>query len=68
MAPPMAIDLQSVGDTQVATLFGPLSVNGVPARRAKAPKMSAGIAANASSDMFKSPVSQYHSLADQPRQ
>lgn len=57
MAPPTAIDLQSVSDTQTATFLGPLSVNGVPARRAKAPQISGGIAAHASSDMFKSPVS-----------
>ena len=57
MAPPTAIDLQSISDTQTATFSGPLSVNGVPARRAKNPKVSGGIAAHASSDMFKSPVS-----------
>ena len=57
MAPPSAIDVQSVSDNQVATFAGPLSVNGVYGRRAKAPKMSGGLAAHASSDMFKSPVS-----------
>ena len=46
---------QSVTDTQAPTVSGPLSVNGVAARRAKAPKMPGGIAAHASSDMFKSP-------------
>ena len=55
MAPPSAIDAQSVTDTQTATLSGPLSINGVSARRAKAPQISGGIAAHASSDMFKSP-------------
>lgn len=52
----MAIDALGITDTQIATLSGPLSVNGVASRRAKAPKMSGGIAAHASSDMFKSPV------------
>ena len=58
MAPPSAIDAQSVTDTQAATLSGPLSINGVHTRRAKAPKMPGGVAPHASSDMFKSPVSQ----------
>ena len=56
MAPPSATDIPSVSDTQVATFSGPLSVNGVSTRRAKAPKMFGGIAAHASSDMFKSVV------------
>ncbi|MCJ1378163.1 Aromatic/aminoadipate aminotransferase 1 [Xylographa soralifera] len=55
MAPPTAIDLQSVTDTQVATISGPLSVNGVPARRNKAPKMDGGLVAASSSEMFKGP-------------
>ena len=46
---------QSVTDTQTPTISGPLSVNGVAARRSKAPKMPGGIAAHASSDMFKGP-------------
>ncbi|MCJ1482406.1 Aromatic/aminoadipate aminotransferase 1 [Schaereria dolodes] len=53
MAPPSAIDI--VSDTNIPTFSGPLDVNGVPARRAKAPKMSGGLAAYASSDMFKGP-------------
>lgn len=57
MAPPSAIDVQSVTDTQIVTISTPLSVNGVPTRRAKAPRIPPGIAAHASSDMFKSPVS-----------
>lgn len=59
MAPPSAIDVpdvQAVFDTQAATFADRLSVNGVPARRSKAPKMSGSIAAHVSSDMFKSPV------------
>ena len=57
MAPPTALDVQSISDTQIATFLDRLSVNGVSARRSKAPKMGGGIAAHASSDMFKSPVS-----------
>ena len=45
MAPPSAIEVQSVTDTQPASFIGPLSVNGVPARRAKAPKIGRGIVA-----------------------
>jgi len=50
-------------DTQIATLVDRLSVNGVAARRSKAPKIGGGIAAHASSDMFKNPVS-LNSLGD----
>ena len=56
MAPPSAIDVQGVSDNQAVTFSDPLSVNGVFTRRAKAPKMSGGLAAHASSDMFKGPV------------
>lgn len=56
MAPPVATDVQGIMDTQIATLSDRLSVNGVPARRSKAPKIGGGVAAHASSDMFKSPV------------
>ncbi|MCJ1477539.1 Aromatic/aminoadipate aminotransferase 1 [Lambiella insularis] len=55
MAPPTAIDIQSVTDTQVATISGPLSINGVSARRAKAPQIDGGLVARASSEMFKGP-------------
>ena len=56
MAPPMATDVQSTMDTHINTFSDGLSVNGVAARRCKAPRMSGGIAAHASSDMFKGPV------------
>ncbi len=56
MVPPTALDVQSTTDTQIATFSDKLSVNGVAARRSKAPVISGGIAAHASSDMFKSPV------------
>ena len=56
MLPPTALEVQSTTDTQIATFFDKLSVNGVAARRSKAPKIGGGIAAHASSDMFKSSV------------
>ena len=56
MVPPVATDVQGTMDTQIATFSDRLSVNGVAARRSKAQKISGGIAAHASSDMFKSPV------------
>ena len=56
--PPTAIEPQYLSDTQPAIFSDRLSVDGVPARRAKAAKIGGGIAAHASSDMFKSPVSQ----------
>ncbi|MCJ1309156.1 Aromatic/aminoadipate aminotransferase 1 [Agyrium rufum] len=55
MSPPSATEVQSTEDTQVPTFTTALTVNGVPARRAKNPKISGGLAAAASSDMFKSP-------------
>jgi len=69
MAPPSATDIQGTMDTQIATFSDKLSVNGVPARRSKASKLSGGVAAHASSDMFKSPVidsiaRQYESCTD----
>ena len=56
MAPPAATEPRATMDTQIANIVDKLSVNGVAARRSKAPKMSGGIAAHSSSDMFKSPV------------
>ena len=56
MAPSTAADVQGTMDTQIATFSDRLSINGVAARRSKAPKIGGGIAAHASSDMFKSPV------------
>lgn len=57
MVPPTAIDVQAATDTQAATFYDKLSVNGVAARRSNAPAISGGLAAPASSDMFKSPAS-----------
>ena len=58
MAPPSAIDVdpQGVTDTEAATIVSRLSVNGVQARRSKAPKLASGVAPQATSEMFKGPV------------
>lgn len=56
MAQLLAADFLALTDTQAVTFSDRLSVNGVPARRSKAPVMSPGIAPVTSSDMFKTPV------------
>lgn len=56
MGSPSAVDVTGVSDAQNLSLSGHLTVNGVPARRAKAPAMSGSVAAFVSSDMFKTPV------------
>lgn len=56
MGSPSASDVIGLSDTQNLSFSDRLSVNGVPARRSKAPVMSGGVAAYASSDMFKTPV------------
>ncbi|KAL8776794.1 MAG: hypothetical protein Q9213_008131 [Squamulea squamosa] len=55
MPPPSAFDVEAATDTQAATFIERLSINGVSARRSKAPAVSTGLATYASSDMFKSP-------------
>ena len=61
MTPPAATNTnrlisQGITDTQIATIkTDRLSINGVSARRSKAPPLSGGVAAHTSSDMFKSP-------------
>jgi aromatic amino acid aminotransferase I len=57
MAPPAAIDVVSVSDTQGIVIPDALTVNGVSSRRAKAGKLNGGTAAFTSSDYFKHPVS-----------
>lgn len=57
MAPPSAIDIEAVRDTEAIVLPNPLTVNGVSARRLKSGKLVAGTAAYTSSDFFKAPVS-----------
>ncbi|TVY13197.1 Aromatic amino acid aminotransferase [Lachnellula arida] len=57
MAPPTAIDIEGVTDTQAIVLPDPLTINGVSARRTKAGKFVAGTAAFTSSDQFKSDTS-----------
>ena len=58
MAPPSAISIsiEGVTDTQAVVLPGPLTVNTVTARRAKAGKLVAGTAAYTTSDFFKGAV------------
>ena len=64
MAPPTAIDMniEGVTDTQAIVLPDPLTTESVAGRRVKAPKMSGGVAAWASSDMWKTPVCSNHIL------
>ena len=52
---PIAVNPVAADDTEPVTQFGPLSVNGVKARRDRAPKLVGGLAAAASSEMFKGP-------------
>ncbi|KAL8862787.1 MAG: hypothetical protein Q9178_000729 [Gyalolechia marmorata] len=55
MLPPSAFDVEAATDTQAITFIEKFTVNGVSARRSKAPAVSTGLATYASSDMFKSP-------------
>jgi len=56
MSPSALVEaLPAATDTQVATITSRFSVNGVPARRSTAPKISGALAPSASSDMFKGP-------------
>ncbi|KAL8949927.1 MAG: hypothetical protein Q9222_003994 [Ikaeria aurantiellina] len=55
MSPPSAIEVDLATETQAPTFIDRFSVNGVPARRKKAPAVSTGLAAYASSEMFKGP-------------
>lgn len=60
MAPPTAIDIdidiEGVTDTQAIVMPDPLTMESVAGHRLKTPKMSGGVAAFASSDMWKTPV------------
>lgn len=58
MAPPTAIDVNGYGyeDTTSDVVGNPLTIAGVSARRAKAPKILGGVATYAGSEMFKGPV------------
>lgn len=57
MAPPSAIGIEAVTDTQAIAIPEVLTPKGVPARRAKSGRLIAGIAAHTTSDFFKSSVS-----------
>lgn len=58
MSPPASLDVDLRGDTDTSSVSvpDPLTVQGVPAWREKASRVPTGVAAAASSDMFKSPV------------
>lgn len=56
MAPPTAIHTNGYEDPTPKIVPEPLTVAGVSARRAKAPKISGGIATYAGSEMFNGPV------------
>jgi len=56
MGHPATIDVEGVSDTQAIVIPDPLTVNGLSAHRARAPKLVAGVAAWTSSDMFKTLV------------
>lgn len=53
MAHPDVLDLQGLSDTESTFVVDPLTVNDVSERRANSSKMAAGVAAYASSDLFK---------------
>lgn len=53
------IDVEGVSDTQAIIISDPLTVSGISANRARAPKLVAGVAAWTSSDMFKTLVCSY---------
>lgn len=53
MVNPVNIDIEAISDTQGIVVPDPLTVNGLSAHRARAPKLVAGVAAWTSSDMFK---------------
>jgi len=53
---PTAIDIQGVSDTEGIAIPDPVTVNTINARRAKAGKFVAGVAATTTSDYYKSPV------------
>jgi len=57
MAPHSAFDVDDVTDTEAIIRPDPLTINGIFARRAKAGKLVAGVAAATSSDLFKSQAS-----------
>lgn len=57
MAPPSAIEIEGVTDTEAIALPDPLTINGIASRRLKAGRLVAGTAAGTSSDLFKTPVS-----------
>jgi aromatic amino acid aminotransferase I len=57
MAPPSAMNIEAVTDTQAIAIPEALTPKGVHVRRAKSGRLIAGTAAHTTSDFFKSPVS-----------
>lgn len=53
MVNPVNIEIEAISDTQGIVVPDPLTVKGLSAHRASAPKLVAGVAAWTSSDMFK---------------
>lgn len=62
MAPPSAtdIDVYAVSDTSGVTIPNPLSLHGIPKRRAAAGKLIAGIAAVSNVESFKGDTQHVH--------
>jgi aromatic amino acid aminotransferase I len=56
MAPPIALDAEGVTDVESAVFPNPLTVDNVSEHRAKSAKLTAGVAAWTSSDLFRSKV------------
>lgn len=59
MAPPIAIGVEGISDTEGTVFADPLTVSKISAQRVKAGKLVAGTAAWTSSDLFKSPVRRF---------
>ncbi len=62
MAPPAAIEVEAVTDTQAITIPDPLTLQSVSFRREKAGKLIAGVAAPVDFELYKG-----HSHAHKPK-
>jgi len=56
MAPPIALDAEGVTVVESVVFPDPLTVNNVSQHRAKSSKLTAGVAAWTSSDLFRTKV------------
>ena len=68
MAPPTAIDMIPISDPPNLSSSGRPSVNDILARRSRAPVMSGGVAAYASSDMFRDPACIHYDILERVRE